>query len=187
MDKLVIDIETSNTFADVGGQANVADLTVSLVGVYSYRNKRFSSFNEHQLDELTPLFRQCGLLIGFAINRFDIPVLAKHVPFSLLALKRLDLLDEIELAFGRRVSLNILAKTNLGVEKTHEGLEAIRLYAEGNIEELTAYCLNDVRITRDLYELARTQRYLSVPDRTTGELVKVPLSWNEETLPATLF
>lgn len=188
MDKLVIDIETSNTFQDVGGHENFKDLKVSLIGAYSYNQDRFFAFYENQIDDFGPLLQKSGLVVGFAINRFDIPVLEKHYNFDLYALSRLDLLEEIELSLGQRISLNVLAKTNLGLEKTHaSGLEAIRLYNEGNLEELKNYCLNDVKLTRDLYELARKQGYLLVPDRNTGELLKAKLNLKEIELPATLF
>ena len=188
MDKLVIDIETSNSFADVGGQHNVHNLKVSLIGVYSYREDHYFAFNEHEIEKFEPLLKRCGLMIGFAINRFDIPVLKKHFAFDLMALPRLDILEEIEMALGFRVSLNTLAKTNLGLEKTHaSGLEAIKLYNEGKVEELKGYCLNDVKLTKELYELAKKQGHLMLPDRYTGELVKVPLKFQEETLLATLF
>lgn len=187
MDKLVIDIETSNTFADVGGDKYINDLKVSLVGAYSYNQDKFFAFHENELANFGPLLQNAGLVIGFAINRFDIPVLKKHYHFDLLALPRLDILEEIELAVGQRISLSILAKTNLGIAKDHHGLEAIKMYKEGRLKDLKDYCLNDVKLTRDLYELAKNQGYLLVPDKKTGELIKVQFNWQEIALPATLF
>ena len=78
MDKLVIDIETKNTFADVGGQANIHQLETSFVGVYSYNQDKYLSFFENELDKLGPVLQSAGLIIGFSINRFDLPVLKKH-------------------------------------------------------------------------------------------------------------
>ncbi len=187
MDKLVLDIETSNTFADVGGEKNIGDLKVSLIGVYSYNQNKYFSFDENHIAEFEPLLKKTGLVIGFAINRFDIPVLNKHYNFDLFNLPRLDLLEEIELVRGHRVSLNSLAKSNLGLEKTHHSLEAITLYKDGNWEELKNYCLNDVKLTKDLYELAKNRGYLLLSDRDTGELVKTELNFKEIELPATLF
>ena len=187
MDKIVIDIETKNTFADVGGERNLKQLSASMVGVYSYREDAFHAYDEHHLAELAPRLQTAGLVVGFSINRFDMPVLAKYFSFSLRPIPRLDLLEEIELVFGRRVGLNVLAKTNLGIEKTHHGLEAVDLYRAGNMEELKNYCLHDVKLTRDLYDLARKQGYLSIPDRITGELVRATFNWQEQVLPATLF
>jgi DEAD/DEAH box helicase domain-containing protein len=187
MDKLVIDIETKNTFADVGGQNNIHKLEVSFVGVYSYNQDKYLSFYENQLDELAKLLQKSGLVIGFSINRFDIPVLEKHCNFNIFALPRLDLLDEIEMALGHRISLDMLAKANLGIGKTHNGLEAIKFYKEGNLEELKNYCLHDVKITKDLYDLAKKQGHLLVPKKYSDEIVKANFNWKEQTLPATLF
>ena len=188
MDKLVIDIETKNSFADVGGQSNVDKLEVSFVGVYSYNQDKYLSFSENEMDKLASIIQKAGLIIGFSINRFDLPVLAKHCKFNIMALPRLDLLDEIELALGHRISLDVLAKTNLGVGKTHStGLEAIRLYKEGKLDELASYCINDVKITKELYDLAKKQGHLMVPKRNSNEMSKAQFNWKEEILPATLF
>lgn len=186
-DKLVIDIETKNSFADVGGQQNLRKLEVSFVGVYSYNEDKYLSFYEHQLDDLAKLLQKAGLVIGFSMNRFDLPVLEKHCKFNLFSLSRLDLLDEIELALGQRISLDILAKTNLGIGKTHHGLEAIKFYREGNLEELKNYCLHDVKITKELYDLAKKQGHLLVPKKYSDEILKANFNWQEQTLPATLF
>lgn len=188
MDKVVLDIETKNSFADVGGQHNIDKLLVSFAGVYSYDQDKYLSFHEHEMDKLAALLQKTGLIIGFSINRFDLPVLAKHCKFNLMAVPRLDILDEIELALGHRISLDNLAKTNLGVGKTHPtGLEAIRLYNEGKLDELAAYCLNDVKITKELYDLAKKQGHLMVPKRNSEEISKAHFNWKEEILPATLF
>ncbi|MBI4119335.1 MAG: ribonuclease H-like domain-containing protein [Parcubacteria group bacterium] len=186
MDKIVIDIETKNTFADVGGQANLKDLEVSLIGVYSYRQDRFLAFTDKELDDAARFLQNAGLLIGFSINRFDIPVLAKYFSFDIAALPTIDILEELEISMGRRIGLDLLAKTNLGVGKTHHSLEATQLYRDGDIEELKNYCLNDVKITKELYELAERQGHLLVPERTTGQLANVPLNWKEKLLDVNL-
>ncbi len=187
MDKLVIDIETKNTFAEVGGQDNLRKLDASFVGVYSYDQDRYLPFYEHEFDGLGQLLQKAGLIIGFSINRFDIPVLEKYFKFNLKAIPRLDLLEEIELALGQRVSLDILAKSNLGIGKTHHGLEAVKFYREGNLEELKNYCLHDVKITKELYDLAKKQGHLMVPKKYSDEILKASFDWKEQTLPATLF
>ena len=187
MDKLVIDIETKNTFAEVGGQNNIHKLDASFVGVYSYNQDKYLSFYENQFDELGQLLQKAGLIIGFSINRFDIPVMEKYFKFNLKAVPCLDLLEEIELGLGHRISLDILAKTNLGIGKTHHGLEAIKFYKEGNLEELKNYCLNDVKITKELYDLAKKQGHLMVPRKYSEEVVKVTFNWKEQILPITLF
>jgi len=186
MDKLVFDIETKNTFADVGGHTNLKNLDVSLIGAYSYDQNKYFGFTEHEIDMAAELFKSAGLIIGFSINRFDIPVLAKYFPFNISAIPALDLLEELELGMGKRISLDLLAKENLGVGKTHGGLEAPRLYREGKIDELRDYCLNDVKITKELYELAERQKFLKVPQRESKEILQVPLNWQEKLIDVSL-
>ena len=184
-DIVVIDIETKNTFYDVGGQANIARLDMSLACVYSYKQDAYFSFWENDTKELGEILKEAALVVGFSINRFDLPVLDKYFDFSTKALKRIDLLEEIEVVLGRRIGLDLLAETNLGENKTYNGLEAIRLWNEGNLKELEAYCRNDVKITKGLYDLAKLQKYLMVPERGTDNLIRVDLDFNEKIKEAT--
>lgn len=179
-DKIVIDIETKNTFWDVGGKENLKALEASFAGIYSYEKGGFLSFREDQLQDLGPILQNAGLVIGFSINRFDLPVLDKYFKFNLLSLPTIDILEEIENAYGRRVGLDVLAKTNLGVGKTNHGLDAIRFYNAGDWESLEKYCLQDVSLTRDLYELIKRQGYLMVPERWGENLVKVNLNLKDD-------
>ena len=187
-DKLILDLETKNTFADVGGQQNVDKLEASFVGVYSYNQDKYLSFWEKDFDKLGQLLQNAFLIVGFSINRFDLPVLAKHFNFNLMALPRLDLLEEVEMAYGSRISLDLLAQTNLqGMKKTHHGLDAVRFWAEGNWKDLEDYCLQDVKVTKEIYEFIRKNSYVHIPKRYSGELVKVALNIKEVSMPATLF
>lgn len=197
MDTLVIDIETKNAFADVGGQQYVERLEASFVGIYSYNKNEYLSFFENDFKALGKLLQTAGLVIGFSINRFDIPVMKKYfaagtkwstgLELNVFALQRYDLLDEIEQAIGSRISLDLLAKENVHLGKTHHGLEAIAFYKEGKLEELKNYCLQDVRITKELYDLAKRQGYLMVPRRDGGSPTKAPLTFKEVFMPSSLF
>ncbi len=187
MDKIIIDIETSNSFQDVGGQGNIKDLKLSFVGIYSYKEDKYLGFFEDKLKDLEEIFKKTGLIIGFAIHRFDIPVLEKYFSINIKKIPTLDILDEIEMTYGKRIGLDVLAQANLGQKKTHHGLEAIRLYKEGKLDELRDYCFNDVKLTKDLYELVKKQKYLVIPHRDTKESIKVPLDFKEVAIPSTLF
>ena len=170
-DTLVIDIETKNFFTDVG-RDNFDAIDISVVGVYSYLRDEERCFGEHELGELAAWIEGTGRIVGFSINRYDIPILNRYVPTNLWSIERFDILDEIERVMGERISLNRLAKTNLGVGKNGHGSQAISLYQEGKIEELKAYCLQDVKVTKELYDLLCAQKYLLVPRRDTSELTR---------------
>ena len=93
-DTIVIDIETKNTFADVG-RDNFGELLISVVGVYSYNKDEYYAYEEHEMDKLAELLKTAELMVGFSITRFDLPVMAKHFDFDLFTIPRIDLLDEI--------------------------------------------------------------------------------------------
>jgi predicted PolB exonuclease-like 3'-5' exonuclease len=180
MDTLVFDIETSNFFTDPGvGWDNFAALKISVVGVYSYEKNEYFCFEENEMEKLAELFAFAKTIVGFSMNRYDVPVLNNYFQKlkanspNLWSKERVDLLEEIEMAVKQRISLSRLAEANLGVKKDRHGSEAITLFHEGKIKELKEYCLNDVKITKDLYDLYRAQNYFLFPDKNTGETVRV--------------
>ncbi|MBI2033598.1 MAG: ribonuclease H-like domain-containing protein [Candidatus Liptonbacteria bacterium] len=180
-DTLVFDIETKNFFTDPEvGWNNFTALKISVVGAYSYLKDAYFCFEEQEREKLAELFRDAKSLVGFSINRYDIPVLANYFQGSpetrdidLWKKERIDLLEEVEMETGTRISLSKLAYANLGVTKDQHGSEAILLWKSGRIDELKNYCLNDVKLTRQLYDLYRRDGSLVIPDRATGELAKV--------------
>ncbi len=185
LDKLVFDIETKNTFADVGGKENILDLEISLVGVYSYHNDSYYAFNEHEMDKLEEMMKNAYLIIGFASKRFDLPILNKYFKFNLASVTHFDILEEVEKSFGRRIGLGVLAEANLGTGKTAHGLDAIDFYRKGEMEKLKEYCLQDVKITKEIYDLMRRQGYLWIPQKNTSQMKKVEFNIKEIDPPPT--
>lgn len=183
MDTLVIDIETQNFFTDPDvGWDNYAALKISVVCVYSYLRDKYFAFEEREMEPLAELFKGAKRIVGFCMNRYDVPVLNNyfnrlhgviHNP-NIWSKERIDLLERIESAMGgQRISLSRLAEANLGVKKGAHGSMAIALYREGKMDELKEYCLNDVKLTKELFDLYEKRRFFMVPDRKSGETVKV--------------
>ena len=181
MDTLVFDIETKNTFGDVGGKQNLLKLEMSVACFYSLNKSKHFCFDENQLEKMKELLKERVILVGFSSNKFDIPILQHALDMDLMAYPRLDISDEIESRTGRLVGLNDLAHHNLGTKKTASGLDAPVLYAEGNIKELKEYCRKDVEITRDLFLKIKKEGQLIIPPRKTDaigepELVEIDIS-----------
>ncbi|MEK7507852.1 MAG: ribonuclease H-like domain-containing protein, partial [Patescibacteria group bacterium] len=182
-------IETQNFFTDPGvGRDNFTALRISVVGVYSYAHDKYFCFSETEIPEAAELFRVATRLVGFSINRYDVPVLNTYfqklgpLSINLWNKDRVDLLEEIEALTGERISLSRLAEANGGKPKDHHGSEAISLYREGRIEELKAYCLNDVKITKDVYDIYKKEGSLLVPDKKTGNIAKIAFAKKHPTL-----
>jgi len=177
-DKIVFDIETKNTFNDV--DRHIPEFDISVVGVYSYVEDKYTCYDEHELDKVGEVLRHAHLLVGFSSKRFDLPILQKHFKFNLSSIPHYDMLEEVEKNYGRRVGLGVLAEANLGEGKSGKGLDAIEYYKNGEIERLKSYCLQDVKITKNLYELIKKQGYLWIPDRNSVNMAKVEFHYVEK-------
>ena len=152
MNHIVLDIETQNLFSDVGGKENLTKLLLSVAGVYSYADKNFHTFAEEDLSIFEKMLERTDLIIGFNINHFDLPILQKYLKVDLSKIQVLDIMTEVVNAVGHRVSLDDLLVNTLNKRKSANGLLAVQYFKEGRINELKKYCLDDVRLTRDLYE-----------------------------------
>lgn len=179
MRKVVFDIETSNIFADVG-KNDPALLDISVVGIYDYEKRAYSCFLKEELKNLWPILEKTDLLIGFNSEHFDLPLLNKYYSGDLSRIEHLDILKEIKNSFGRRIRLDQVAEGTLGVRKSGSGLQAMSWWKNGEIEKVKNYCLDDVKITKEIYEYALSNGKLKFRDGTA--LIDIPLkmeSWTK--------
>ncbi|MFA6082264.1 MAG: ribonuclease H-like domain-containing protein [Patescibacteria group bacterium] len=168
----VVDIETKDSFADVGAY-DASKLNISVVGIYTKADDTFRCLEEHELDQLWPLLEHSDRVIGFNLLGFDYPVMQKYYRGKLADLNTLDILYEFKKHHGFRIKLDSLAQDTLGVGKSGDGLKAIRLFAQGKMDELKSYCLDDVRITRDLFLRGIETGELSFQDKGVKRAWKV--------------
>ena len=177
-DTLVIDLETKKSFADVGGEKNIRQLGISVAGVYSYAKDTLFAFEEHELDKVEEMLKNTDHVIGFNINHFDIPVIEpylKEVSFDTIAVTDM-FVDAVEF-LGHRVGLNALAKATLGTSKSGNGLEALEWFKQGRVEEVKKYCLDDVKITRDLYEYGKKNGHVMFTSFADSKIHSIPVPW----------
>jgi len=151
--RIVLDIETQNTFADIGSNDPSA-LSLSLLVIYDYTDDTYRWYTEKNLGELWHTLEHTDLIIGYNSDHFDIPLLNKYYPGDLTAIPSLDLLVHVRNALGRRIRLDAVAEGTLGKNKIGHGLEAIKWWKEGRIDDIRTYCEEDVRITKEVYEYA---------------------------------
>jgi len=174
-DKLVLDLETKKSFEEVGGFHNTKDLEVSVCGVYSYDKNQYRSFKEEEFKELGEWLKSASLIIGFNSKSFDFTALQPYFKFKLSKLPHLDILEEVHQALGHRLKLESLAQATLGEGKSGTGLDALWYYKNNDWEKLERYCLDDVRVTKDIYEYGRNHGHLWY--EKMGKKEPIPVRW----------
>ena len=178
-EKLVLDLETQRDFNEVEGRKPEL-LLVSVCGIYSYEQNRYDVYLEPDLaTKLGPRLQQAELIIGFNIRRFDMPVLQPYLPYSVAALPLLDIMEEVVKNLGHRLSLDSIAQATLGRGKSGSGLGALKWFKEGRFDLITKYCLDDVKLTKEVYEYGKQHGRLFATSRFGSEKLQIPVFWPE--------
>jgi len=175
---IVFDIETT----DIIGAGPITDLDIAVVSVYDSKTKSMQSFLEKDLSKMWPLFEKTDALVGYNTEHFDIPLLNKYYPGDLNRFKSIDLMVYIKNALGRRPKLDDVVKATLGSGKIASGLLAVEWWKAGRFDEVIKYCEEDVRLTNQLFEFARENKFVRLKN-FNGETVKINLDtkdWEEK-------
>ena len=153
---------------------NEQELTV--VAIHDSETNEYSYYFREDLPKLWPILEHADMLIGFNSDSFDIPLLNRYYPGDLTHVRSLDLLSEVQKVLGRRIRLQSLAEATLKRGKTGEGLKAGEWWKEGRKDEVAKYCIEDVRLTRDLYDYAIEHGILKYKDLRDIRDIKIDTS-----------
>lgn len=171
------DLETQKSAEEVGGWHRIRDMRMSVGVTYSTARGEYRIYAERQVNELIEELRRAELVVGFNNLRFDYQVLLGHNDFfDHEQIRTLDMLVDLQDKLQHRLSLDAIANATLGVEKTSEGLQAIRWFKEGKLLEIAEYCCYDVKITRLVHEYGMQQKRVYYHDRF-GKKSAVPVAW----------
>jgi DEAD/DEAH box helicase domain-containing protein len=176
MNIVFFDVETQRSFDEVGGRQNIHKLGLSAAVIYSTADGAFHHYTEETVDDLVADLKAADLVVGFNVLRFDYEVLRAYTDEPLASIPTADMLDHIHRRLGFRVSLDNLAGATLGAAKSADGLQAVRWYKQGRIQEILDYCQQDVEVTRQLYEYGKQRKYVKYRDRNYREQM-VQVNW----------
>jgi len=191
--ELIFDVETQKLFSDIESE-DPADLGLSVVSVYGRKvdeegeevgGKMMSFWHPDAgmtptVDAMWELFEKADRIIGFNSKKFDSRVLRPHYHKDIENFPHFDILEIVKENLGKRLPLDLLAGSTLGVNKTDRGTNAVYYWANktaGNLEKLQTYCESDVMITRDLYDFGRKHKYLKYIDRW-NRVVEIPVDFS---------
>lgn len=167
-----LDIETKYLFDEVEkGRVDLLGLAVAGLAV---NDSSITFYEEENVEDLFKALHGADLIVGHNLLSFDYRVLNPYASFDLPQLychKTLDTLREIENLTGRRVSLDDLARHNLGRSKSADPRRMPIWWREGRFDEVKSYCANDVEIVRDIYLHGRRHGRLTYTHKEGGILV----------------
>lgn len=173
---IVLDLETQKGFHEVD-RSHLHQLKVSVVGIYDSYDDRYLCFEEKELMQLEERLKLAELIVGFNIVGFDMKVLSPCLVTDTKRFRILDLLEEIHKSCGHRVSLQSLAQGTFQDSKSGSGWNAIQLFKDGRMDDLKKYCLDDVRLTRQIYEYGIEHGKVFFFSNRDFAVHEIPVAW----------
>ena len=157
-----------------GGWNDHANMGISVICAYDYEDKRFRVFTESNQMVFWDLARRRAPLVGFNNVRFDNRVIEaaweKRIHpsdcYDIMAeLWKVDGLDPDNFAFQTHggYGLDQCAFVNFGAHKTGSGANAPVLWQQDKIGDVIDYCMEDVRLTKLLFDRIQEQGFLIHP------------------------
>ena len=150
-DILYFDIETKHLADEVGGWDNIPQMELSIATSYDSGTGEYYSFEESNISELTDQILNAGLVVGFNQLRFDYRVLSAYSDADFWSVPSFDMLVAVKATLRHRLRLDDIVKATLNAKKTGDGTQAIKWFRDSEIKRVKEYCMNDTKITREIF------------------------------------
>ncbi len=185
------DLETQKSADDVGGWGNIHKMGLAVGVVWDSVDEDYFSYLEADALKLVAKLKTADLVVGFNVIGFDYTVLQpyaneKHI--DLLEIPTFDMLSDVHKKLKYRLSLNSLAESSIGAQKTADGLESLKWYKEflagdkAKLDKIIEYCKMDVKITRDLFLFGQDNGYVEYTSRSRSGKNRLTVDWQIESL-----
>lgn len=175
---LFIDVETKHLYYDGMENRDTQQLEASFVGAYDSDKDKFYSFWEKDIPGLSKKILVADRVAGYNIWYFDYSVLKPYMDFDLWNIPTLDLMVAMKLVVGFRPKLDDLARANLGKAKLGKGTDAVEYWKKGDLKSLKKYCLEDVKLTYEIWKKGSEEGKLKYYDQK-GFLKETAVDWSK--------
>lgn len=173
-----IEIADDPTTSPTGWEgARRGDCGLASMVLYDTNTGRYHVYDRSTLANGVAHLNAAGLLVSFDGLAFDTPVL-EHLAGESILPPQYDIMakvrDAMDAEYGRwrpGSKLGQLCRRTIGLEKSGHGEHAPKLYHEGRYAELIDYNLNDVFLTRVLFNHIMDHGFVVMP---CGESIDLP-------------
>ena len=169
MKEIYLDVETQRLADEVqGGWDNIRAFGLSVAVTWDAAH----DFREWYEDDAVRLIGELSgfeRIVTFNGDRFDLEVLSAYGDVAALRQKSVDILRDLKRRLGFRVSLQAVAQSTLGRQKTGSGVDAVAWWRSGDPilrRRVADYCRMDVEILRELVVHGRREGFVKVPSRS---------------------
>lgn len=175
---LFIDVETKHLYYEGIESSKTGGLEISFVGGYDSNKDKYYSFWEKDIPRLEKIMKDADRVVGYNIWHFDYAALQPLMDIDLWKIPTLDLMVAMKLAIGFRPKLDDLARANLGKSKIATGVDAVDFWKKGELKKLEEYCLEDVRLTYEIWKLGEENKKIKYYDKD-GFLKETKIDWSK--------
>ena len=178
MKEIYLDVETQRLADEVqGGWDNIRAFGLSVAVTWDAAHD-FQEWYEDNAVRLIGELSAFERIVTFNGDRFDLEVLSAYGDVAALRQKSMDVLRDLKRRLGFRVSLQAVAQSTLGRQKTGSGVDAVTWWRSGDPilrRRVADYCRMDVEILRELVVYGRREGFVKVPSR--GKDLTVFVAW----------
>jgi hypothetical protein len=191
MKALIYDIEIIKAIPDrnaspaegiqyCAGWHDHANMGISTICAYDYADGRYRVFCQDNFDQFMELCAASDLLVTFNGLSFDDKVIAATIG-AMPNVRPYDLLVEVWAAHGlgptfrypshAGFGLDACCEANFGTRKSGNGALAPILWQQGKIAQVIDYCINDIKLTKQLFDRVLSVGAITCPK--TGKRIEM--------------
>ena len=196
MNVLIYDLEILRAIPDKSGKRaegieycagwhDHANMGITVLGVYDYIDERYHVFCGDNKEEFAQRLKGNPLCVGFNSIPFDNAVLSATAGWDAPKEERCyDLLRETWAASGlgpkfvypthMGYSLDAMCELNFALKKSGNGALAPVDWQLGNFGKVIDYCLNDVMLTKRLFDAVTRGDYIKNPKGGSDLTLRIP-------------
>ena len=124
------------------------------------------------------VYAHSGFKFGFAFTELFSSNSFNHDSFNKFAFSNLkNRLYSVSYRFNVGIMQNFAVEPYLLYRQSADGLQAIQWWRAGEEQKVIDYCLQDVKVTRDIFTHGRANGTVQI-QHADGNKVSVPVQWN---------